>query len=60
MGVLFLRTLGRAERIHAAMVARGFDGRIRTLQRWRWGLRDTVFLAGVALLAGGLFVASRF
>jgi len=31
VGRLLLRTLGRAERIHRAMVARGFDGEIRTL-----------------------------
>jgi cobalt/nickel transport system permease protein len=31
VGVLFLRSLERGERVHAAMVARGFDGTIRTL-----------------------------
>jgi cobalt/nickel transport system permease protein len=31
IGVLFLRTLERGERVHAAMVARGWDGTLRTL-----------------------------
>lgn len=31
IGVLFLRAIERGERVHAAMVARGWDGTIRTL-----------------------------
>lgn len=31
IGVLFLRAMERGERVHAAMVARGWDGTIRTL-----------------------------
>jgi cobalt/nickel transport system permease protein len=31
IGVLFLRAFERGERVHAAMVARGWDGTIRTL-----------------------------
>jgi len=31
VGVLFLRSLERGERVHAAMVARGFDGTFRSL-----------------------------
>jgi cobalt/nickel transport system permease protein len=31
IGVLFLRAFERGERVHAAMLARGFDGTLRTL-----------------------------
>jgi len=31
IGILFLRTFERGERVHAAMLARGWDGTIRTL-----------------------------
>ena len=31
IGMLFLRTFERAERVHGAMVARGWDGTIRSL-----------------------------
>lgn len=56
VGQLLLRTLDRAERIHRAMLARGFTGRIPDgLVPWRrWQRRDTLFLlfgsAAVVLL----------
>ena len=31
IGVLFLRAFERGERVHAAMLARGWDGTVRTL-----------------------------
>ncbi len=45
LGHLLLRTLERAERIHQAMRARGFDGQmpVQKFQPWQW--RDTLFLA---------------
>jgi cobalt/nickel transport system permease protein len=45
LGHLLLRTLDRALRIHQAMRARGFDGRLplRHAQFWQW--TDTAFLA---------------
>ena len=33
IGVLFLRAFERGERVHAAMISRGWDGTIRTLDR---------------------------
>jgi cobalt/nickel transport system permease protein len=59
VGVLFLRTLGRAERIHAAMIARGFEGRMHTLGRWSWRRRDTAFVVGTIAGAGALCVLAR-
>lgn len=32
IGLLLIRALGRAERVHGAMCARGWDGRVRTLE----------------------------
>jgi cobalt/nickel transport system permease protein len=31
IGMLLIRAMGRAERVHGAMLARGWDGRVRTL-----------------------------
>jgi cobalt/nickel transport system permease protein len=45
-GHLLLRAFDRAERIHRAMVARGFDGEVRTLRAARWRRTDTAFVAG--------------
>lgn len=52
IGTLFLRTYERSERIYQAMLARGFDGQIRTLRRPRFARRDGLVLgAGLALTA---------
>lgn len=56
IGQLLIRTVTRAQRIHMAMVSRGFTGEIRSITRTRWHLRDTVFLA-VCCIA---LVACRF
>jgi cobalt/nickel transport system permease protein len=45
VGVLFTRTLEQAERVHLAMMARGYDGTIRLASPLRWSGGDTVFLA---------------
>ncbi len=55
LGSLLIRSFERAQRVHQAMVARGFDGTVRTLQRERWGWRDTVFLTGSV----GFFALAR-
>ena len=39
IGVLFLRAFERGERVHAAMLARGWDGTIRTLDDGRRPIR---------------------
>lgn len=46
LGHLLLRAFARAERIHHAMRARGFDGEIRLLRRPRWRTADTLFVGG--------------
>lgn len=48
-GVLFLRTVERAERIYYAMLARGFKGDMPTNKNYRIGAHDIVF-AGVVII----------
>lgn len=52
VGQLFLRSVDRAERIHRAMVARGFSGDIPFLQNGdkTWGWHSTIFLVAWSLL----------
>nr|WP_246325487.1 cobalt ECF transporter T component CbiQ [Dissulfurirhabdus thermomarina] len=45
-GRLLLRTLDRSGRLHMAMLARGFDGRVHAVRPLRFGPRDVAFLAG--------------
>lgn len=56
VGVLFLRTVDRAERIYWAICNRGFDGEIRTLERLRFTGRDAAFL----MICVSLFALLRF
>lgn len=56
IGNLFLRTLERGERVYAAMAARGFDGSVKTLTRFRMRAADCAFLGGSMLFV----VALRF
>ncbi|MFA5517547.1 MAG: cobalt ECF transporter T component CbiQ [Desulfuromonadales bacterium] len=55
LGQLLLRTLDRAQRIHRAMLCRGFDGEIRMLRPLRIGRAEVVFTLGWS----ALFVALR-
>jgi len=46
-GTLLLRTIARAERIHLAMLCRGFDGEIRSLRPGRFGGAEMAITAGL-------------
>jgi len=50
IGHLLLRTWERAERIHMAMLARGFSGEIHTRRQGRFGGREFAFLLGWSAL----------
>jgi len=51
LGQLLVRATARAERIHAAMRARGFDGRLPARGTWRFRRADAAFVsASLALL----------
>ena len=56
VGHLLLRTWQRAERIHLAMLARGFTGEFHTRQDTRFGSREMLFLFGWS----SLFITMRF
>jgi cobalt/nickel transport system permease protein len=59
VGSLFLRSLSRSERVYVAMQARGYNGEMRTLERFRLTGRDFCVMAacGAALL--GLLAYAR-
>ncbi|HEY3308224.1 MAG TPA: cobalt ECF transporter T component CbiQ [Desulfuromonadaceae bacterium] len=46
LGHLLLRTWSRAERIHMAMLTRGFTGEFHTRNEFRFGKREILFLLG--------------
>jgi cobalt/nickel transport system permease protein len=46
VGHLLLRAFERAQRVHLAMTARGYDGELRSLRELRWTARDTRFVLG--------------
>jgi len=46
LGHLLLRSLARAQRIHLAMLCRGFDGEIRLMRTLKLGGREVAFTAG--------------
>jgi cobalt/nickel transport system permease protein len=45
IGVLFLRTVDRAERIYYAMLSRGFQGDVPSLKQSRMAFRDVAFIS---------------
>ena len=53
LGQLLVRTLARAERVHAAMRCRGFDGTMRLVRQTRLSRADLAFAAATALLLAG-------
>ena len=56
VGSLLLRTWMRAERVHMAMLARGFTGTFQTCQEFRFGRAEVIYLSGWTVL----FVTLRF
>jgi len=55
IGHLLLRTWMRAERIHMAMLGRGFSGVFHTRRQFCFGVRETVFCLGWGLF----FITAR-
>ena len=50
IGTLFIRSYERGERVYAAMLARGFDGHSRTLDRLNFRQADAYFGIGLSLV----------
>ncbi len=58
LGTLFVRSLDRGERVHRAMLARGYQGEIPTLVEARIQKRDmTALLVGVSIVVALWFAA---
>lgn len=50
IGLLFIRSYERSERIYASMLARGFDGSIRRIDNLKFRAADAVFAAVIVAL----------
>ena len=50
IGTLFIRSYERGERVYGAMLARGFDGKSRTLDRLNFRQADVFFVIGFSLV----------
>jgi cobalt/nickel transport system permease protein len=60
VGSLFLRALARSERVYAAMLARGYDGHMRSLIRFRMTNLDwSTFVVAVLFLVTPLILSLR-
>lgn len=59
VGQLFLRSLERSDRVYQAMVARGYDGRLLTLNPHHMRPRDWLLGAVAAVLVLAVQIASR-
>jgi len=53
VGMLFIRSFERGERVHAAMASRGYDGQARALGSPSFGQRDACFAVATALALAG-------
>jgi cobalt/nickel transport system permease protein len=58
IGTLFGKSLTLSEEVHAAMIARGFQGDMPTLTRLRWHTADTLWGLAVVLTAALMLGAS--
>jgi len=57
LGMLFVRSVDRSDRIYAAMLSRGFDGAVRVLDGLAFRRADAAVLAGLAIYLS-LFLAA--
>jgi cobalt/nickel transport system permease protein len=55
VGMLLLRSVDRAERIHDAMLCRGFNGRFYSLREFTMARRDLIFFSFLFFFMAGLW-----
>lgn len=55
VGMLLLRSVERAERIHDAMLCRGFNGRFYSLREFTMARRDLIFFSFLFFVMAGLW-----
>lgn len=58
VGSLFLRSLERSERVHAAMLSRGYDGEMRLLHRPSLKVQDMLIFSLIIVFLASLFTLS--
>ncbi|MEE9496423.1 MAG: cobalt ECF transporter T component CbiQ [Desulfobacterales bacterium] len=56
IGMLFVRSAARAERVHQAMLCRGFKGKFYSLQEFQPGMADWLFSIIMTVMIIGLIV----
>jgi cobalt/nickel transport system permease protein len=59
VGSLFLRTLNRSERVYVAMLSRGYNGEMRSLERTAFSSRDVVAAVFIVLSLTAILVYAR-
>lgn len=59
VGSLFLRSLARSERVYVAMLARGYNGELRSLDRFALQSRDVVVVALTAISLASIQLYAR-
>jgi cobalt/nickel transport system permease protein len=60
VGSLFLRSLNRSERVYVAMLSRGYNGEMRSLERFTLKQRDVVVASATVSIAALIQVYARF
>lgn len=58
-GMMLVRSIERAERVHEAMRCRGYSGRFPVMPAESFGRADAVFAIAAGLAAAGLLIADR-
>ncbi|ODS42186.1 MAG: cobalt ECF transporter T component CbiQ [Candidatus Altiarchaeales archaeon IMC4] len=56
IGVLFIRSYERGERVYAAMASRAFDGSVRTLDKFTMGKKDAAFFSLILIPSIIIFI----
>jgi cobalt/nickel transport system permease protein len=56
VGMLLVRSYDRAERIHKAMICRGFNGKYHTLSRFSVKMGDILYLSVMLAAILGLVI----
>ena len=59
VGSLFLRTLNRSERVYVAMLSRGYNGEMRSLERIAFSNRDAIAAAFVIPCLAAILLYAR-
>ena len=59
LAMLFIRTYDRSDRVYAAMLARGFDGTVRTVGELAFAARDAAVAAAFAVYFAAVLILAK-